>query len=192
MPQRGVRRMADGRARIGPKDGAMNHHTRSILVLAAIAIALAACGTVAETPTLETPAPTEPAAATPSVEPSVEPSEPAAEERAVAGVITVAEGMVFSGPGGTVQEALDVGPTGDDPTLVNGVLFRDTDGTVYLATAVSDASAPTFESPMLEVRNIDNEGDSWDMANAELLGLEEANGIVFNPNAQILGFLELP
>jgi hypothetical protein len=30
------------------------------------------------------------------------------------------------------------------------------------------------------------------MANAELLGLEEANGIVFNPEAQVLGYLELP
>jgi hypothetical protein len=30
------------------------------------------------------------------------------------------------------------------------------------------------------------------MANAELLGLEEANGIVFNRAAQVLGYLELP
>ena len=30
------------------------------------------------------------------------------------------------------------------------------------------------------------------MANAELLGLEEANGIVFNPNAQVLGFVAIP
>ena len=38
---------------------------------------------------------------------------------------------------------------------------------------------------------MDNTGDSWDMANAELLGLEEANGIVFKQNAQVLGFLEV-
>lgn len=30
------------------------------------------------------------------------------------------------------------------------------------------------------------------MANAELLGLQEANGIMFKQGAQILGFLELP
>ena len=99
--------------------------------------------------------------------------------------------MAFSGPGGTVQEALDAGSSDEYPSLVNGVLFLDTDGTIYLATSVSDESVPTFEGPMLEVLNMDNTGDSWDMANAELIGLEEANGIVFNPNAQVLGFLEV-
>ena len=44
---------------------------------------------------------------------------------------------------------------------------------------------------MLEVLGMDSTGDSWDMANAELLGLEEANGIVFNPNSQVLGFVEV-
>ena len=38
---------------------------------------------------------------------------------------------------------------------------------------------------------MDNTDDSWDMANAELLGLHEANGIVFKPDAQVLGFLEV-
>ena len=74
---------------------------------------------------------------------------------------------------------------------MNGVLFRDIDGTIYFATALGDESTPTFEGPMLEVLNMDNTGDSWDMANAELLGLQEANGIVFNPDSQILGFLDV-
>ena len=170
----------------------MTHAIRSILAISILTIVLAACATTTDTPTSEAPAPSEPAA--PSVEPSMAPSEaPADEEREVAGTITVAEGMAFSGPGGTIQEALDIGPTGDDdPTLVNGVLFRDTDGTIYLASGVSDTSVPTFEGPMLEVLNMDNEGDSWDMANAEMIGLEEANGIVFMQEAQILGYLELP
>ena len=172
---------------------------RSILALSILVIVLAACGTNTGSPVSQPPAPTEPT--TPSVEPSVEPSvapslapseSPADEGRDVAGTITVAEGMAFSGPGGTIQEALDIGPTGDDPTLVNGVLFRDTDGTIYLATSVSDTDAPTFEGPMLEVLNTPNDGPSWDMANAELLGLQEANGIVFLEGAQILGYLELP
>ena len=138
---------------------------------------------------LPAPDPTQPA--DPSVEPSETPAESPAAEREVAGTITVAEGMTFSGPGGTVQEALDAGSSGEFPTLVNGVLFLDTDGTIYVATSVSDASVPTFDGPMLEVLNMDNSGDGWDMANAELLGLEEANGIVFNQNAQVLGFLEV-
>ena len=169
----------------------MTHTIRSILAISILAVVLAACATTTDTPTTGAPAPSEPVA--PSVEPSVAPSEaPADEEREVAGTITVAEGMTFSGPGGTIQEALDIGPTGDDPTLVNGVLFRDSDGTIYLASAVSDTSVPTFEGPMLEVLNMDNEGPDWDMASAELLGLEEADGIVFKQEAQILGYLELP
>ena len=171
----------------------MTARIRTLLLLAATTTVLVACGTAtASAPASHTPEPTQPA--TPSVAPSVAPSEAPAEspvaERQVAGTITVAE-MAFSGPGGTIQEALDIGSTGDLPTLVNGVLFRDTDGQIYLATSIGDEETPTFEGPMLLVLNMDNTGASWDMANAELIGIEEANGIVFNRNSQILGFLEV-
>jgi hypothetical protein len=166
----------------------MTAHIRTLLLLTITTIVVAACGTGAASPASQSADPT--LAADPSVEPSEAPVESPAEGREVAGTITVAE-MAFSGPGGTIQEALDAGPTDDLPTLVNGVLFLDTDGTIYLATSVSDETAPTFEGPMLEVLNMDNAGDSWDMANAELLGLQEANGIVFKQNAQVLGFLEV-
>ena len=166
----------------------MTKRIRTLLFLSTTTILLAACGTAAG-PTTEAADPTQPA--DPSVEPSESPADSPAEEREVAGTITVAE-MAFSGPGGTIQQALDAGNTGDElPTLVNGVLFLDTDGTIYLATSVSDASVPTFDGPMLEVLNMDNTGASWDMASAELLGLEEANGIVFKQDAQVLGFLEV-
>ena len=174
---------------------------RSFLALSILVVVLAACSATAGAPTASPASPTEPASppaeptAEPTNAPSVAPSEtpePAAEGREVAGILTMAE-MAFSGPGGTIQEALDHGPTGNElPTLVNGVLFRDTDGTIYLATAVSDESVPTFDAPLLEVRNYPNDGPSWDIANAEMLGLEESNGIVFNRQAQVLGFLELP
>jgi hypothetical protein len=160
---------------------------------------LAACGTAVGAPSSPAQEPSQPAV--PTVEPSEAPAEPSqapvespaedsADEREVDGSITVAEGMAFSGPGNTIAEALFIGP-GVHPALVNGVLFRDTDGTIYLASSVSDAGEPTFDGPMLEVLNLDNTGSSWDMANAKLLGLEEANGIVFNRNAQILGFVEV-
>ena len=61
-----------------------------------------------------------------------------------------------------------------------------------LFTSVSDVAAPTFDGPMLEVLDYPNDGDMWDMANAEMLGLEEANGIVFRQDTDILGTLELP
>ena len=174
----------------------MTRHLRSILALTVFAIVLAACGMTTGAPSSDAPSPSQPAVA--SADPSVEPTEapsptPAVfDEADVAGTITVAE-MAFSGPGATVQEAIDLGPTeGDLPRLVNGVLFRAEDGTVYLASGVGDVEAPTFDGPMLEVLNTDNDGPGWDMANAELLGLEEANGIVFRQGTQVLGFIELP
>ena len=180
----------------------MTHSIRSILALSILAIVLAACGTTIGAPSSQEPSPSEPAvpsvepsaepSVAPSVEPSVAPSEaPADEEREVAGTITLFEGT-WSGPGGTIQEALDIGPSDEWPTLVNGVLVRDTDGTVYIATSVSDVTAPAFDGPILEVLSYPNDGPGWDMANAELLGLEEANGIVFNQGAQVLGYLEMP
>lgn len=177
----------------------MSFRIRSILAISIIAIVLAACGSaVGEAASPSQPAaPSVPASPSgdPSADPSVEPSEqpsdaPADVERTVAGTITLYPGTV-SGPGGTIQQALDNGPTGDLPTLVNGVLFRDPDGRIYLATAVGDESAPTFEEPMLEVLGIASDGPDFDMANAERLGLQEANGIVFKPDAQILGTLEI-
>ena len=171
----------------------MTKRIRTLLLLATMTTLLAACGTTTAAPESQAPEPTQPA--TPSVEPSeapVEsPAEAPAEEREVDGIITIADGMAFSGPGTTIQKTLEIGPS-VHPALVNGVLFRDTDGQTYLATSVSDVTAPTFDGPMLLVLNMDNTGPSWDMANAELLGLEEADGIVFNQNAQILGYLELP
>ena len=171
---------------------------RLILAVSILVIVLAACATAVGAPTSpsQSPSPSEPA--TPPVEPSAQPTvdpsgtpAPAPEKRDVAGTITVFEGGTFSGPGATIQEALNAGPSGEYPALVNGVLFRDPDGTVYLATSVSDLTVPTFDGPMLEVLNTPTDGPSWDMANAEMLGLEEANGIVFNQGVQVLGFLEI-
>jgi hypothetical protein len=171
----------------------MTHPIRSFLALSILALVLAACGQTADAPASETPEPSQPTAPSqaPTDPPAASSEEPEAGARDVAGTITVAQ-MAFSGPGGTIQEALDTAPDGDLPSLVNGVLFRDTDGSIYLATSVGDTSAPTFDGPMLQVLEMDADGPSWDMANAEMLGLEEANGIVFKQDAQVLGFVELP
>lgn len=143
--------------------------TRAVLI-ATIAVLLTACGEIVSTTfqnvgeTLDTP----PAAA-PSASPgaSVE----------VAGTITVVEGAAVGGPGGSIAEALAIGMT--EPMLVNGVLFRGNDGTIYLADSVSDPATPTFADPILEVAHYTETEGEWDMANAELLGLQEANGVVY-------------
>jgi hypothetical protein len=172
----------------------MTHPFRSILALSIVAIILAACGTTAEAPASEAPTPSQPATpvVVPSEQPSVEPSEaPTEEERDVDGILTIYPGA-YSGDGGSIQDALDAGSTGPDlPTLVKGILFRDTDGRIDLATSVSDVTVPTFDGPMLEVLDYPNDGSMWDMENAEMLGLQEANGIVFQPESSILGTLEV-
>jgi len=174
----------------------MTHPFRSILALSIVAIVLAACGSTIGAPASEKPTPSQPATpvVVPSEEPSVEPEPseaPADEERDVDGILTVYPGT-WSGIGGSIQDALDAGSTGPDmPTLVKGILFRDTDGRIYLATSVSDVTVPTFDGPMLEVLDYPNDGPSWDMENAEMLGLQEANGIVFQPESSILGTLEV-
>ena len=169
---------------------------RSALALSILAIVLVACGTTVGAPASEDPAPSQPAS--PSVEPSeapseapVEPSAPDDEARDIDGTLTVYPGT-WSGQGASIQDALDAGPTGPDlPILVKGILFRDTDGRIYLATSVSDVTVPTFEAPMLEVLGYGNDGPVWDMENAEMLGLREANGVVFQPESSILGTLEV-
>ena len=110
--------------------------------------------------------------------------------REIVGTITMAE-MAFSGPGGTIADAIAHGDSGEYPDLVNGVIFLDTDGRIYLATALTDAEIPTFDGPMLEVLNMDNDGPSWDLALAGGIGLKEANGIRFREGAQVLGYIEL-
>lgn len=172
----------------------MNLPIRSFLAPAILAVILAACGTTAGAPSSETPestqAPAQPTPPAPS-EPATPTPEPEPAERVVDGTITVYPGTA-SGPGGSIADALINGPGDDLPSLVNGVLFRDADGRIYLATAVSDTATPTFERPMLEVLGFPNEGEMWDMENAEMLGLEEANGIVFQQDSQVLGTIELP
>ena len=174
----------------------MNRPIRSFLAMSIVAVVLAACGTTAaapsekpQTPT-DAPEPSEPAKPAQPTKPTATPkpaSVPA--EREIVGTITLYPGTA-SGPGGSIEEALANASSTDLPFLVNGVLFRDTDGKIYLASSVGDATVPTFGGPVLEVLEYPNDGPTWDMDNAELLGLEEANGIVFQTDAQILGTIE--
>ena len=167
---------------------------KSLLALSVLAIILAACGTTAvsspEATTSPPPsvAPSDAPSEAPSDAPSEAPSEPADAPRTVAGTITFVGGASVSGPGGSITEALASGMT--EPMLVNGVFFMDEDGQLYLAESLEDASAPTFGEPLLRVLEYPSSPDTWDMANAELTGLQEANGILFFENNQLYGVVE--
>ncbi len=117
---------------------------------------------------------------------STTPSEPLEGSVETAGTISVVEGGAVGGPGSSVAEALTMGMT--EPMLVNGVLFKGSDGTIYLADSVTDPATPTFGDPILEVMHYTETEGEWDMANAELLGLQEANGVVYR-EVQLYGIV---
>lgn len=164
---------------------AMKIPTRSLLGLSVVAILLAACATGGD------PNPSIPPSDTPTPTPhsSVPPSEPPAETPGGApvpsGTLTFTEGAVVDGPGVSLAEALD----GDlsQPILVRGALLLDGDGKVYIAESVTDASVPTFGDLRLAVANYPTDGPTWDLADAEITGLQEVNGIRFFEDTKLYG-----
>jgi hypothetical protein len=161
----------------------MKTQIRAISALGAMIVLLAACtsaGTGSPSASPEPSSPTQPSVA-PSEAPSEAPSAPAEPN----GTLTVADGAVVDGPGTPLAEAL----TGDlsQPVLVRGTLYRTTDGEVFMAASLDDASAPTFGGPIVRVANYPTDGPTWDMASAELIGLEEANGIRFFADTKLYG-----
>jgi hypothetical protein len=162
-----------------------------MLALSVIAIVLSACAATAAPPASEPP----PSTPTPSVAPSETPSETAPPSESpvetpdasptIVGTLTVADGAVVDGPGEPLADAL----TRDlsQPVFVRGTLFRDADGQIYFADSLSDASVPTFGDLRLRVANYPTDGPTWDMANADLIGLQEANGIRFFADTRLYG-----
>ena len=152
------------------------------VLIATVAVLLTACGQiVSETfqdvgETLDTQPPSA----------SSDPSDRSASVE-TDGTISIVEGGAVGGPGGSVADALAAGTT--EPMLVNGVLFKGSDGTIYLADSVTDPATPTFGDPILEVAHYTESEGEWDMANAELLGLQEANGVVYR-EVQMYGVVE--
>jgi hypothetical protein len=169
----------------------MTSKTRTLLTLAAMTTLLVACGT---TPAADpTAAPTD----SPPPSASVAPSEAAAESPEASasadespepvGTLTVADGAVADGPGADLVDA--IGAQLSEPTLVNGTVFLDEDGQVWLTDSVEDASVPTFGDLRVRIENYPTDGPTWDMDAADITGLQEANGIRFYEDTQLFGTL---
>jgi len=162
----------------------MKTSIRSLLAASTIAILVTACGIgTTSTPPSSEPSPTSPP---PSVAPSEAPEETPAANPTVVGTLTMI-GAAVDGPGGPLADAV----AGDlsQPVFVRGALFLDTDGQLYFAESLVDAEAPTFGDLRVRVANYPTDGPTWDMASAELTGLQEANGIRFYADTKIYGTL---
>ena len=157
----------------------MKNSIRSILAVTAMAILLAACaaGTADQS--------VSPVPATPSVAPSEAPSGSPDASPEPMGTLTVADGAVVDGPGTPLDEAL--GGDLSQPILVRGTLFLDADGNVYLADSLVDAATPEFGDTRVAVENYPTDGPTWDMADADVTGLQEANGIRFFEDTKLYG-----
>jgi hypothetical protein len=168
--------------------GTMTPRLRTALITSTLAIVLAACGT-AETAD-PTPSGVQPTTATESEAPaneapvaSAEPSNQGAE--VPSGTLTVADGAAVGGPGTPLDEAIQAALS--EPALVKGVLWLEEDGTVWMADEIVDPSVPTFSDVRVQVANYPTDGPTWDMASAELTGLQEINGIRFYEDTQLYG-----
>ena len=158
----------------------MKSSIRSILALSIIAIILAACGTTAGAPSSSP----EPSSPPPSVAAPESPEETPAVSPNVVGTLTMI-GAAVDGPGEPLSNALarDL----SEPVFARGVLFLDTDGQLYFADSIIDDEAPTFGDLRVRVEGYETDGPTWDMASAELTGLQEANGIRFYPDTKLYG-----
>jgi hypothetical protein len=160
---------------------------RSIAGLTILVVTLAACATTAA-PSAEPTAPSSTPSAEPSTAPTQAPAETPTASPEIAGTLTMVDGMAVDGPGESIADALAAGRT--KPTLVNGAIFVDARGTIYLASSLTDAAAPTFAGPILEVVGYPENTADFDMAHADVTGLQEANGIRFFETAQLFGVVE--
>lgn len=161
----------------------MTTSLRTALTIAVMAIVLVACGTNQSASPSPSDSPSSPAAPTDGPSATPLPSDQGAE--VPSGTLTAADGAAVDGPGVPLTDAL-AGDLGQ-PVFVSGVLWLDEDGTVWMADEVTDASVPTFSDVRVQVANYPTDGPTWDMADADLTGLQEVNGIRFYEDTKLYG-----
>jgi hypothetical protein len=119
--------------------------------------------------------------------PSTAPS--ASESAAAAGTITLPDdGAAVDGPGISITEALET--AGPEPLLVNGILLQDADGNLWFCASLSDASPPACDGTYLQVENYPEDAPDLDPENADVTGLQEADGVVWLEDHQLYGVVE--
>jgi hypothetical protein len=156
----------------------MKRFTPAAFALSVAALVLAACGTAAT----NTPSPSaSPSAPVPSVAPSDAPEETPDAVPEVVGTITVVPAAV-DGPGQPLSAAMNADLS--QPVFARGFLFKEADGQVYFADSLTD-------SPRVLVAGQVTDGPTWDIGQAGVTGLQEADGVLFYEDATVYGNLEL-
>ena len=99
------------------------------------------------------------------------------------GTITVEAGVDADGPGGSISHAL--ANAGIGAQLVNGILLREVDGTVWLCEDLLTSSPPQCAEPRLLVENRAQEDQTF----VNDAGLHEADGVRWIENMQVFGIV---
>ena len=177
----------------------MKTSIRFFLAVMAMAILLAACataGTGDPTPSLEPSSPASPSAPpseapaeTPAPTQTPTPSEAPEASPEPIGTLTPQDGAVYDGPGVPLAEVLE----GDlsQAVFVIGTLVLDTDGQLFFTDSVTDGSVPTFGDVRLRVDNYPTDGPTWDVAEADITGLQEVNGVRFFEDTKFYAVIAL-
>ncbi|MGH2392959.1 MAG: hypothetical protein ACRDGH_05605 [Candidatus Limnocylindria bacterium] len=104
------------------------------------------------------------------------------------GEINVREAGVADGPGVSIAEA--IAADAHEPLLVNGILFQDADGVIWLCSALLESSPPGCAEPKLKALNFPSEVGDLDPANADVTGLQQDGDVRWIEDYQLFGVAE--
>lgn len=106
------------------------------------------------------------------------------------GSIELVSDFVAGGDGITVGEAIDVASS--HPVLVDGIVLRDADGTIWYCDRLVDDSPPRCSDPQLLVLDFPTDPDLFDPAVAETVGATTRDGITWLEGHQLYGIVHPP
>lgn len=106
------------------------------------------------------------------------------------GSIEIIGNAAAGGSGVSIQEAIEAARS--VPVLVNGLILRDAEGTLWLCERIADISPPDCASPKLVILNFPTEPDPFDPAVAETVGATTRDGITWLEGHQIFGVVHPP
>jgi hypothetical protein len=127
-----------------------------------------------------TPSPTPGATLTSTPGPTPSPATTSGQANAT---LTLGNFGQADGPGLSVKDA--IAKSGVEPLLVNGILLKAADGTIWLCPALATSAPPRCAEPRLLVKNWLQPPDDQTFVSGE--GLHEAAGVRWIERMQLFG-----